>query len=308
MIRRATKDDIQEIFDLCRAQVGRGDCVWSDEYPCMDNFTFDQANNNLFAFFVEGDAKIAGCLSIESPNDLEEMDEVELHGDLAIEISRVAIRTDLQGKGLATKMVNEFIDLMRQEGIRAIQLLVAKSNPAAITTYANAGFIIKGECFMFGHDYYIAEIIIGDIEIRAAGANDLDGLLALYQDLHDNKIPEDLAPAQKAWTQIMADSNHRVIVAVRNSRIVSSVVCVIVPNLTHDQRPYALIENVVTASDFRGQGLATKCLNYAYTLALSKNCYKLMLLTGAKDEKTLNFYRNANYNSNDKTAFIRWIK
>lgn len=308
MIRRATTEDIHEIYALCKAQVGREGCVWSDEYPCMDNFTFDQANNNLFAFFVEGDEQIAGCLSIESPNDLEDMDEVELHGDIAVEISRVAIRTDLQGKGLATKMVNEFIDLMRQEGIKAIQLLVAKSNPAAIRTYANSGFIIKGECFMFGHDYYIAELIIGDIKIRTAGANDLDGLLALYQDLHDNRIPQDLTPAQKAWSQIMADPNHHIIVAESDDRIVSSVVCVIVPNLTHDQRPYALIENVVTASDFRGKGLATKCLDYAYTLALSRNCYKLMLLTGAKDEKTLNFYRNAKYNSNDKTAFIRWIK
>lgn len=32
-----------------------------------------------------------------------------------------------------------------------------------------------------------------------------------------------------------------------------------------------------------------------------------MLLTGSKEESTLNFYRNAGYNSSDKTAFIQWI-
>lgn len=33
----------------------------------------------------------------------------------------------------------------------------------------------------------------------------------------------------------------------------------------------------------------------------------MMLLTGSKSEETLNFYRNAGYNSADKTAFIQWL-
>lgn len=35
--------------------------------------------------------------------------------------------------------------------------------------------------------------------------------------------------------------------------------------------------------------------------------YKMILLTGLKNPKTLNFYENAGYNSADKTAFIQWI-
>jgi GNAT superfamily N-acetyltransferase len=50
-----------------------------------------------------------------------------------------------------------------------------------------------------------------------------------------------------------------------------------------------------------------QCLNYAKELALSENCYKLMLLTGSKNESTLNFYEHAGYNRNDKTAFIQWL-
>ena len=30
-------------------------------------------------------------------------------------------------------------------------------------------------------------------------------------------------------------------------------------------------------------------------------------ITTSKEESTLNFYRKAGYNSNDKTAFIQWI-
>lgn len=103
------------------------------------------------------------------------------------------------------------------------------------------------------------------------------------------------------------DSNHHIIVAEEEGQIVSSCVCVIVPNLTHGQRPYGFIENVVTSKGYRGRGLATACLNYARELAKKENCYKLMLLTGSKQEETLRFYERAGYNRNDKTAFIQWL-
>lgn len=70
----------------------------------------------------------------------------------------------------------------------------------------------------------------------------------------------------------------------------------------------AFIENVVTHSDYRGKGYATECLNYAKNIAENENCYKMMLLTGSKKEKTLNFYGNAGYNCTDKTAFIQWLE
>lgn len=71
--------------------------------------------------------------------------------------------------------------------------------------------------------------------------------------------------------------------------------------------PYAFIENVITDEKHRKKGLATQCLNFAKEIALKENCYKMMLLTGSKKESTLDFYRKAGYNSEDKTAFIQWI-
>ena len=82
----------------------------------------------------------------------------------------------------------------------------------------------------------------------------------------------------------------------------------IIPNLTRNVRPYAFIENVVTHSDYRKRSYATACLNYARDIAKKENCYKMMLLTGSKDESTLNFYKQAGYNSADKTAFIQWLQ
>ncbi len=143
--------------------------------------------------------------------------------------------------------------------------------------------------------------------IREITSNDLQGLLTLYMQLHNNPMPEETAELQELWQTILNDPTHHIIVAQEDGKIVSSCVCVIIPNLTHNQQPYAFVENVITDEAYRGKGLATACLNYAKELALQANCYKLMLLTGSKKEETLRFYERAGYNSNDKTAFIQWI-
>lgn len=143
--------------------------------------------------------------------------------------------------------------------------------------------------------------------IREITDEDFDGLMRLYTQLHGNPIPEKTPEISMLWNDILNDANHHIIVAVEDGKIVSSCVCVIVPNLTHAQRPYALIENVVTDENYRKKGLATACLDYAKAISVKENCYKMMLLTGSKEAATLNFYRKAGYNSTDKTAFIQWL-
>ena len=125
--------------------------------------------------------------------------------------------------------------------------------------------------------------------IREAKFEDLSQILELYLHLHETSVPD----------------NHHLIVCEEDGKIVSSCVCVIIPNLTRGVRPYAFVENVVTHADYRGKGYATACLHYARELAQKENCYKMMLLTGSQSLKTLAFYQNAGYSSTDKTAFIQ---
>ncbi|WP_336004611.1 GNAT family N-acetyltransferase [Fusobacterium polymorphum] len=143
--------------------------------------------------------------------------------------------------------------------------------------------------------------------VREAVKEDLNELLNLYLFLHEKNIPENSDYLENTWKTIIEDINHHIIVNEVNGKIVSSCVCVIIPNLTRNIRPYALIENVVTNENYRGKGYATECLNYAKEIAIKNNCYKMMLLTGIKNENTLAFYKNAGYNSNDKIAFIQWL-
>ena len=143
--------------------------------------------------------------------------------------------------------------------------------------------------------------------VREAIKEDLFEILNLYLFLHEDNVPEDSEHLQKTWKDILEDVNHHIIVNEIDGKIISSCVCVIIPNLTRNIRPYAFIENVVTNESYRGKGYSKECLDYAKTIAIKNNCYKMMLLTGTKNESTLDFYRKAGYNSEDKTAFIQWI-
>lgn len=145
------------------------------------------------------------------------------------------------------------------------------------------------------------------IKIREARKTDLKHLLLLYTQLHNNQMPIIDKDLEQIWNSILSDPNHHIIVGLVEERIVSSCVMIIVKNLTHNQQPYALIENVITDEEFRGKGYATKILKFAKTIAESENCYKIMLMTGSKKESTLNFYKRAGYNDKDKIAFIQWI-
>ena len=143
--------------------------------------------------------------------------------------------------------------------------------------------------------------------LREATVSDLAGLLRLYAQFGKDALPEDDERAGIIWREILADRNHHVLVALVGGVIAASCVIVVVPNLTHGGRPYGVIENVITDGTRRRQGLGTAVLDSARALAEREGCYKLMLMTGAKQDGTLRFYERAGYNRTDKTAFIRWL-
>ena len=141
--------------------------------------------------------------------------------------------------------------------------------------------------------------------VREIKTTELNELLDLYTHLHETGVPENSDHLQKTWEIICGDVNHHIIVFDIDGKIVSSCVCVIIPNLTRNVRPYAFVENVVTHEAYRGKGYAGECLDYAKRIALDNNCYKMMLLTGSKKPETWHFYEKAGYNRNDKTAFYQ---
>lgn len=146
-----------------------------------------------------------------------------------------------------------------------------------------------------------------DLLIKEAKIDDLQVLLELYTFLHDNPYPIVDTRIENLWTRLIEDTNHHILLGYFEKLLVSSCIVVIIENLTHQQRSYALIENVITHPDYRNRGYASLILSAAKDIAIQNNCYKIMLMTSSKKDSTLNFYRRVGYNSNDKTAFIQWL-
>ncbi len=144
--------------------------------------------------------------------------------------------------------------------------------------------------------------------MRLAQRQDLPDLLQLYTYLGDNPIPALDAKLMRLWQTLLNDPQTAIIVAESQGHVVSTCTLTIIRNLTHDQRPYGIIENVVTDPRYRRQGLGRRVLEEAVRIACENHCYKVLLpTTGSKRESTLRFYREAGFNDQDKTAFVRWL-
>lgn len=143
------------------------------------------------------------------------------------------------------------------------------------------------------------------LNFRTARPDDLDGLLALYRQLHsDDEALPDLGEVQRVWQSMLSLPNHSCYFAELDGRLAATCVLTIVPNLTRGARPYGLIENVVTDGAFRRQGIATRLLQHVLQVAWEQNCYKVMLLTG--NSKNVSFYEGAGFQAGSKVGLIAY--
>ena len=141
--------------------------------------------------------------------------------------------------------------------------------------------------------------------IRELEHSELRALLDLYKHLHASDAPLPAVEVVDAiWDEIQRNPGLKYYGAFVDGKLVSSCSLVVVPNLTRGCRPYALIEHVATHEDYRRRGLGRAVLQHALAVAWSLDCYKVMLLTGRKDEGIYRFYESAGFDRHAKQAFL----
>lgn len=142
-------------------------------------------------------------------------------------------------------------------------------------------------------------------EIRYAEANDLSGIVELYEHLHDADSPPPTTELRdKIANQIFENENMAFVVAQLDDWLVATCFVCAIPNLTRGGRPYALIENVVTHVNYRRRGIGQRVLEKALAFAWERNCYKTMLLTSRTEPEVHAFYERCGFVAGEKYGFI----
>ena len=146
------------------------------------------------------------------------------------------------------------------------------------------------------------------MNIRKATASDAEALKSLYFE-HLTKYPpseeQDMTLWSKTLDRFAKDENMYLLVLEEDHQVVASVQMAIIENLTHNVRPFAVIENVVTHADHRNRGYASALLAKATEIAIEKSCYKMSLETASNKESTLHFYRKNGFEIDKKHSCLK---
>ena len=143
------------------------------------------------------------------------------------------------------------------------------------------------------------------MQVRTIGHNELGAVLALYEHLQEgDEPPPDPSTAQTVWNEAVANPRIRYFGGYDGDELIACCTITVTPNLTRACKPYALIENVVTHREHRSKGWGKAVLVAAMKFAWDAGCYKVMLMTGRKDEAVFRFYESAGFNRHGKQAFI----
>ena len=142
------------------------------------------------------------------------------------------------------------------------------------------------------------------MQIRLAECKDYDQLTALLRQLNPSD-PEVTEVELKVFQEIIDSKYLDLIVAEDNDVLMGSCYLNVIPNMTRGGRPYAVIENVITDSTHRKRGVGKALINRAIEMSWQQNCYKVMLMSGRKQEAVHAFYKQCGFDADEKQAYVQ---
>ena len=136
--------------------------------------------------------------------------------------------------------------------------------------------------------------------VRPATEADLPRIVELLGQLSLDTPHEQLAtplPEQerRAFAEIAADPRQQLFVAEDQGRIVGTACLIIVPNLSHRGKPYALVENVVVDETQHSAGYGELLMRHAIAQAQRAGCYKLALTSNKQRPDAHRFYQRLGF-------------
>ncbi len=133
------------------------------------------------------------------------------------------------------------------------------------------------------------------IKIRTAVRQDIPRILALYEELAEAKQNPPPGAAENAFLQIESMPGHELLVVESDGLVIGTIIVQTVPSLSHNARPWMILENFVVDSRYRGQGIGRQMMDYVLKHAREANCYKVQLMSMKKRLDAHRFYRNIGF-------------
>lgn len=137
--------------------------------------------------------------------------------------------------------------------------------------------------------------------IRNLHIGDFAAALKLYQILTRDPVP--VSDSREAFAAVLNHPGTSILAMDHGGSIIAMTTLHLLPNMTSGGRPYALIENVVTDPEYRGQGIGRKVLEACIERAKAANGYKIMLLTG-EARGVRGFYEKLGFSGHEKHGMI----
>ena len=128
------------------------------------------------------------------------------------------------------------------------------------------------------------------VEVRPGISDDLPVLLELYRQLHAGETTTTLDELAEGFSALRDHPGCELFVAAIDDRVVGTFVLYILPNMTHNGRPAAIIENIIVDDQCRRSGVGRAMMNFARDRAQALHCYKLSLTSNAQRTNAHAFY------------------
>jgi GNAT superfamily N-acetyltransferase len=139
---------------------------------------------------------------------------------------------------------------------------------------------------------------MGDLEIRAAVADDVPAIVGMLADDPlgaQRESPDDLAPYLSALERLSADPNQRLVVAVREGRVVGTLQHTIIPGLSRRGATRSIVEGVRIHADERGSGLGTELIEWAIGESRDQGCQLVQLTSDKTRADAHRFYERLGF-------------
>jgi len=121
--------------------------VYMDRAFTLKQLESELANRSSQFYFISFDKEVAGYLKVNVDDA-----QSETMGDDCLEIERIYIRSKFQKKGLGKYLIDQAIEIAREQNKSSIWLGVWEKNDNAIRFYEKLGFVQTG-----AHSFYMGD-------------------------------------------------------------------------------------------------------------------------------------------------------